>query len=167
MANNRKWMPLYIADYLADTAHLDSTGNGAYLFLIMHYWQHGRLPTDPKALRRIARLNPRQASKWMPILARFFGPDWRHKRIDHELQRADEVTEKRARAGVIGNAIRWNPHRKWDRNATYTDIDRSSTVERVRARTRSKKEANRDKEGNGIEPSPELVELERSKGHKP
>jgi len=101
-------MPLYVADYLADTADLDATGSGAYLFLIMHYWQHGRLPTDRKSLRRIARLTPRQAQKVIPHLARFFEPDWRHKRIERELQIADEKHEKLSMAGIVGRAKQRN-----------------------------------------------------------
>jgi len=39
-------MPLYVADYLADTAHLGALESGVYLHLIMHYWLKGGLPDD-------------------------------------------------------------------------------------------------------------------------
>jgi len=100
----KPWMPLYIGDYLRKTTHLDARGSGAYLHLIMHYWDHGSLPNDDRELARIAKLTPRQYTKLRPSLIAFFQPGWRHRRIDEELQRVELVSEKRSRAGIIGNA---------------------------------------------------------------
>jgi len=162
MANHRHYMKLYIGDYLADTTELDATGSGAYLFLIMYYWQHGHLPTAPERLRQIARLTPRQASKWIPRLSAFFQPGWRHKRIDRELQLAEEAREKLSLAGVIGRAKqlkRPGPGPgKARQSHSYNTITTTETVPRE-----SKKAANRNKEGNGLEPSSELTELVRRK----
>lgn len=58
--SNRAWMPLHIADYLADTGHLTATEHGAYLLLIMHYWQNGHLPENERVIARIAKLTPEQ-----------------------------------------------------------------------------------------------------------
>jgi hypothetical protein len=53
-------MPLHIADYLADTGHLTATEHGAYMLLIMHYWQNGHLPENEKLIARVGRMTPDQ-----------------------------------------------------------------------------------------------------------
>lgn len=96
--SNRAWMPLHIADYLADTGHLTATEHGAYLLLIMHYWQNGSLPENERVIARIAKLTPEQWEESRDMLAMLFGPGWKHKRIDAELSKADEIIEKRRSA---------------------------------------------------------------------
>lgn len=89
------WMPFYIADYLADTGHLSTVEHGAYLLLIMHYWQNGGLPADDLKLSRITRL---PLKEWLSIrdtIADLFGDDWHHKRIDKELANARRNYERR------------------------------------------------------------------------
>lgn len=92
---NKPWMPLYIADYLADTAHLTAAQSGAYLHLIMHYWQTGNLPEDDLSLARIARMTAVEWKRHRETVAGFFHDGWRHKRIDAELAHAEEVSSKR------------------------------------------------------------------------
>jgi uncharacterized protein YdaU (DUF1376 family) len=99
---SRAWMPLYIGDYLADTMHLSIEEHGAYLLLIMHYWQNGGLPKDNLSLRKIVGVN---GYKWRWIrqaIAPFFDDEWRHKRIDRELEKAKQISEKRQVSGRIG-----------------------------------------------------------------
>lgn len=89
-------MPLYIADYLADTAHLGALESGGYLHLIMHYWQNGSLPTEDRHLARIARMTDQQWADNRSTVAGFFQPDWTHKRIDKEIAKAKKVSRKRS-----------------------------------------------------------------------
>lgn len=93
---SKPWMPLYIADYLADTAHLGALESGGYLHLIMHYWQNGGLPTEDRHLARIARMTDQQWADARSTIADFFQPDWSHKRIDKELANAKRVSRKRS-----------------------------------------------------------------------
>jgi uncharacterized protein YdaU (DUF1376 family) len=99
---SRAWMPLYIGDYLADTQHLTTTQHGAYLLLIMHYWQHGGLPKDDEAIAWISRLKPDQWRSNCKAIAALFEPGWKHKRIERELEKARIVSEKRTLAGAVG-----------------------------------------------------------------
>lgn len=96
--SNRAWMPLHIADYLADTGHLTATEHGAYLLMIMHYWQNGSLPANERVIARIAKLTAEQWEDSRDILAMLFGPGWSHKRIDAELSKADDIIGKRKAA---------------------------------------------------------------------
>lgn len=95
-------MPLYVADYLADTSHLNCAESGAYLHLIMHYWQKGGLPIEDKRLASIARATPEQWSDMRDTIADFFGDGWTHSRIDEELESARKAYERRAAAGRAG-----------------------------------------------------------------
>lgn len=96
------YMPLWVADYRADTAHLSTAEHGAYLLLIMHYWQTGALPTKDDQLARIAGLKPKEWLRIRPTIIAFFDDQWRHKRIDEELIEAREKHERRVSAGKSG-----------------------------------------------------------------
>ena len=89
----RIWMPLYIADYLSDTAHLTTLQHGAYMLLIMHYWVKGSLPENEDAIRRITRMDNRQWAANRDDLSYLFSTGWRHKRIDAELGKAIEKSK--------------------------------------------------------------------------
>lgn len=100
----RPWMPLYIADYLKDTTHLGALLSGAYLHLIMDYWQNGKLPSDEGQLARIARLTPHEWRRHRNTLNALFQEGWKHKRIDHELAHAVDVSNKRSAAAAARQA---------------------------------------------------------------
>ena len=104
----RPWMPLYIADYKADTGHLSAAEHGAYLLLIMHYWQAGRLPNDDDKLARIASMLPAEWQGARETIAALFGPGWRHKRIEREIEEAQRKYEARVAAGRKGADVRWS-----------------------------------------------------------
>lgn len=96
------WMPLYVADYLADTRRLSTLEHGAYMLLIMDYWRNGGLPNDDRKLARIVGMSE---SEWQDIrenLAELFQDGWRHKRVDEELAKSEAKTERRAEAGRRG-----------------------------------------------------------------
>ncbi len=105
---NRPWMPLYVGDYLGDTGHLTTAQHGAYLLLMMHYWRKGELPDDDRQLSKIAKLPLRTWCEYRPTLQDFFYDGWKHKRIDAELARMLQVSQRRAIAGQkggIGSAL--------------------------------------------------------------
>lgn len=99
---SRAWMPFYVGDYLADTQHLTTLQHGAYVLLIMSYWQRGGLPTDDQAIAQICHLNRSQWDSNCQAIAKLFLPGWKHKRIERELEKANQLSEKRAMSGRKG-----------------------------------------------------------------
>jgi uncharacterized protein YdaU (DUF1376 family) len=104
------WMPLYVGDYLRDTARLSTEQHGAYFLLIMDYWVNGPLPDDDAALATIARLAPGPWKRARAAIAAFFQIKdgcWNHKRLDHERAKTFAITELRRMAGSSGADKRW------------------------------------------------------------
>jgi uncharacterized protein YdaU (DUF1376 family) len=93
---------MYWGDYLRDTRNLTTLQHGAYLLLIAHYWQNGKLPDDDRQLAVITGLN---LQKWRVIkgpIAEKFREGWKHKRVETELLRADKKMVQAIRAGKKG-----------------------------------------------------------------
>jgi uncharacterized protein YdaU (DUF1376 family) len=95
---SRHWMPLYIADYLADTRRLTLAEHGAYLLLIMEYWRNGGIPADDTKIARIIGIKLKEWMQIKPSIQEFFDDDWRHKRIDAELAKHVEISTRRQAA---------------------------------------------------------------------
>lgn len=134
------WMPLYIADYLADTSHLSTEEHGAYLLLLMNAWTNeGVLPVNEERLRRITRMDRASWDASWPELKTFFYEDddqLRHHRLDAELVRAKANVKQRSEAGKASAEKRrlereakrlaeQNQHGKGNENPTdvETDVD--------------------------------------------
>ena len=106
MTSRPIWMPLYCADYLADTRHLTTIQHGAYLLLIMEYWLKGRLPDDVTTLRAITLLDRHAWHRNKAVLAALFEqPGWRHPRVERELEKAKDLKLKRSVYGSKGGRI--------------------------------------------------------------
>jgi uncharacterized protein YdaU (DUF1376 family) len=100
------WMPFYVTDYLGDTTHLSTLEHGAYVLLLLHYWQHEGLPEEEEDLAIITRLQLRDWKKMQPKISKLFKPGWRHKRVDAELAKAVIKYDRRAAAGKAGGNAR-------------------------------------------------------------
>lgn len=98
------WMPLYISDYLKDTRHLSTLEHGAYLLILMAYWNNqGPLPDDDVRLARYAGLSLKQWKKIRPAIIELFQTgDGRinSRRSQEELDNANRRSQA-ARANVM------------------------------------------------------------------
>lgn len=110
------YMPFYVAHYLADTAHLDALEHGAYMLLIMNYWQRGKpLPADDERLRRTARVPPEAWPGVRAAIAEFFDVvdgEWRHRRIDAELKKVADRSTRLSAAGKRSGEVRTNKEKQ-------------------------------------------------------
>jgi len=102
------YMQLYVADYLADTAHLSTIEHGAYLLLMFNYWQRGESfkAKDEQSLnRRLATVARLSSDEWEDVketLAEFFDvseKEWLHRRIERDLKAVNEKSTKAKAAG--------------------------------------------------------------------
>jgi len=129
MSKPDTWMPLYVADYLADTLHLTRDEHGAYFLLMMAYWRNGGpLLDDDKRLAAIVKASPKEWKDIRPALEEFFTVSdgaWSHKRIDAEIERAQGMVDQRSAAGKASAEKRKNA-----REAQQIGNENSTSVER-------------------------------------
>ena len=95
------WMPLYVSDWDADTAHLSCEEDGAYGRLIRFYWRNGPPADSDAVLARIVREPVPTWRRIRPALVPFFiidGGKWTHRRVDAELTEVRERYERRSSA---------------------------------------------------------------------
>ena len=102
------YMQLYTSDYLADTAHLTTEEHGAYLLLLMNYWQRAKpLDNSNGRLAHVARLSAERWAAVEPVLAEFFtidGDTWTQARIERDLDKIRAKSSKLAANGSIGGS---------------------------------------------------------------
>jgi uncharacterized protein YdaU (DUF1376 family) len=134
------YMPLFVADYLADTAHLTTIQHGAYMMLIMNYWQRGGpLPNDDSRLARIVGLSVRNWQQIKGPVLEFFetgtdsGPQLRQRRIDRELCRVADKSLKSKKAAQASVQRRFG--------------ERSTDVEPTEAQAHTEQEKEEEKGG--------------------
>lgn len=116
------YVKLHLGDYARDADHLSMLQEGAYFRLMR--WYYGTAKPIPNDLERIYRrcmafsIEEQQAVRY--ILEEFFrldGPQWRHKRIDQELQAWIETSDK-AREAI---SARWQ--KKINKNNENADTN--------------------------------------------
>ena len=115
------YMQLYVADYLADTAHLTAAQHGAYLLLLFNYWQRGKpLNNSNERLTNVARMSSEEWAEAKPVLSEFFtidGDEWIHDRIERDLDAVAKKSSKASDSGRVSAAKK--------RNGRSTNVQRS------------------------------------------
>jgi uncharacterized protein YdaU (DUF1376 family) len=82
------YLPIWVADFIGDTEHLDCIETGAYLLLLFAAWRSPKcgLPDDDRKLARLARCSLKQWQRTGPVVMAFWklaGDGlWHQKRLD-------------------------------------------------------------------------------------
>lgn len=95
------YMQFYVADYLADTAHLTTEEHGAYLLLLFSYWQTGK-PLKADRLASIARMSNERWTNVEQTLSEFFHVSkgtWTHFRVEADLEKVNTKSRNNSEAG--------------------------------------------------------------------
>lgn len=99
-------MPLYVADYLADTTHLSTLEHGAYCLLLMSMWRAGgTLPNDPAKLAKFARMTSAQWARVEATVMQFFtleNGEVIQSRLSREIEKHAGVVRQRRESGSKG-----------------------------------------------------------------
>lgn len=163
------YMPFYVADYMADTSHLTTTEHGAYLLLILSYWQSKKpLRATNGRLASVARMSNEDWLLVEPALSEFFekqGDKWVHKRIDAELLKLSIKLEQNRKAGIASGIARKQKaesklngrsngrstpaKRTYERNVNHTDADADGKEVSVKVEVLSTTEDLRNGRKNG------------------
>lgn len=126
------YIQLYPADYLADTAHLNAAQHGAYLLLIMNYWQTGAPLKDSNVrLANVARMSKDEWIETREMLEEFFeikDGEWIHHRIERDLSGVYSKSKNASLAGKASAEARrikrlTNVATNVQRNVNHTDTD--------------------------------------------
>lgn len=108
MAASSPYFMFHPADYLADTQHLTTEEHGAYLLLLMNYWQTGKaLNNTSDRLAVVVRLSSERWQSVQTTIAEFFDVDvendlWTHGRMEHDLMMVRAKSIQASYAGRLG-----------------------------------------------------------------
>lgn len=134
------YMQLYVAEYLADTCHLNAAQHGAYLLLLMNYWQRGKaLPDVNDRLAIVARMTNEEWTANREVVAEFFQISngvWIHARVERDLLKVKGVSEAGRIAGIAsGKARKERVSNDRSTNVTESFNETSTKEEPLRRRT--------------------------------
>jgi uncharacterized protein YdaU (DUF1376 family) len=125
------FMPFYTGDWLRSTGHLKAAEHGAYLLLVLHYWDTQKpLTSDEEDLRRIARMTRREWNESRERILSFFeliDKKYHHFRVEKEITRASEKYKARSENGAKAANKRWQTHANGMPDACQTDANHNHT----------------------------------------
>ena len=119
------WMPLYIAEFIADTTNLTASQGWAYINLLCAMWRSndGTLPNDADTLARVGKVHrPRWAKVWGAIKSLFDvdGDRVTSVSLQAELGKANaKIVQARAAAHLGGATTQFRRSNRAPMNAIH------------------------------------------------
>jgi uncharacterized protein YdaU (DUF1376 family) len=96
----KPWFKFHIADFRAEMLLLTPAQRGAYISLLMYYWENEGLPDDDHALAKIAGMRLEHWLRHRSSVGKLFSPSWGHKRMNSMLTEWLEKSNKRKDAAM-------------------------------------------------------------------
>lgn len=85
MAKHKQWFPFDVGLYLKNTGRLTTQQHGAYLLLMLSYWEEGAIPDNAATLQHICRCNADAMHDVLHVLEKHFllvDGEWVHETMD-------------------------------------------------------------------------------------
>lgn len=130
------WIPVYYNNFLAETAHLNSTEGWAYSRLFYHYCNTGKLPNNDRALARLANTRIDKWHRIRPAIEPFFtisadGKHWHHEQLDIQLAKAERISIQRAAAAAKNTNLQRRERAIRERAETTLPIQANGTYKPI------------------------------------
>ena len=104
--NDAVYFAFYVDDFLSATHYWKTEWIGAYVLLLLHQFQRGKLPKDRRNLEMISRLTAEQFDDfWESAQEKFEFDDEGHlvnRRMDEERKKSISLRQQRIDAGRLG-----------------------------------------------------------------
>lgn len=110
------WMPLYIGDFMRDTAGMETEMIGAVVLLYLRIWsKDGPLPDNNEKLGRICQMPSDRFAEIREEISFLFDVndgDWTHNELLAERAKWVETRRKKSEAGRVGGNAMWAKRKK-------------------------------------------------------
>ena len=104
------WLPLYWQRFIIGTTGMTAEEIGAYILLLIHQWDKGFIPEDPKELKRISKVSIKKLSKVLEKFEKIHGKLYNNTLEIIRIEQT-EKHDKNTTRGKSGAKARWDKYK--------------------------------------------------------